>query len=33
MLHCFVKKTTKTPVRERRLAEARMQEIKHADPR
>ena len=33
MLHCFVKKTTKTPARERRLAEARMQEIKHADPR
>jgi phage-related protein len=33
MLHSFVKKTTKTPVRERRLAEARMQEIQHANPR
>ncbi|WP_200345056.1 hypothetical protein [Halochromatium glycolicum] len=28
-----VKKTNKTPVRERRLAEARMKEIQHADPR
>lgn len=33
MLHCFVKKANKTPVRERRLAEARMKEIHHADPR
>lgn len=30
MLHCFVKKTTKTPPRERAIAEARMKEVKHA---
>jgi phage-related protein len=28
MLHCFVKKSNKTPPRERQLAAARMQEIK-----
>lgn len=28
MLHCFVKKTDKTPVRDRKLAEARMKEVK-----
>ena len=33
MLHCFIKKSAKTPLRERRLAEVRMQEIKNADPR
>jgi phage-related protein len=32
MLHCFVKKSTQTPLRERRLAEARMQEIRDANP-
>jgi phage-related protein len=32
MLHCFVKKSTQTPLRERRLAEARMQEIKRCKP-
>ncbi len=29
MLHSFVKKTRKTPPKERRLAETRMKEIKH----
>ncbi len=33
MLHSFVKKTAKTPLRERRLAEARMQEITHEESR
>lgn len=33
MLHSFVKKSQKTPLKERRLAESRMQEIKHADIR
>jgi len=33
MLHSFVKKTQKTPPKERRLAQSRMQEIKHADIR
>ena len=33
ILHCFVKKTAKTPLRERRIAETRMKEIKHADTR
>jgi phage-related protein len=28
MLHCFVKKSAKTPTRERALAEARMKEVK-----
>lgn len=32
MLHSFVKKTQKTPPRERRIAETRMKEIKHANP-
>jgi phage-related protein len=31
MLHSFIKKTGKTPPRERRIAEARMKEIKHED--
>lgn len=29
MLHSFIKKTDKTPPRERQIAEARMKEIKH----
>ena len=32
MLHSFVKKSQKTPPRERRIAETRMKEIKHANP-
>lgn len=32
MLHSFVKKTDKTPPRERRIAERRMKEIKNANP-
>lgn len=31
MLHCFVKKSEKTPRREREIAEARMKEVKRAD--
>ena len=31
-LHSFVKKTDKTPPRERQIAEARMKEVKHAIP-
>ncbi|MDR2366004.1 MAG: type II toxin-antitoxin system RelE/ParE family toxin [Zoogloeaceae bacterium] len=31
MLHGFVKKTDKTPPKERRIAEKRMKEIKNAD--
>jgi len=31
MLHSFMKKTDKTPPRERAVAEARMKEVKHAD--
>ena len=31
MLHSFVKKSERTPVRERVLAENRMKEIKHAN--
>lgn len=31
MLHCFVKKSAKTPVRERELAESRMKEVKRAN--
>ncbi len=31
MLHSFVKKSTRTPVREREIAEARMKEIKRAN--
>lgn len=30
MLHCFVKKTDKTPPAERRIAEARLKEIQNA---
>ncbi|MFT0548484.1 type II toxin-antitoxin system RelE/ParE family toxin [Allopusillimonas ginsengisoli] len=33
MLHSFVKKTDKTPLAERRIAEARLKEIKHAHTR
>jgi len=33
MLHGFIKKSQKTPLHERRLAETRMKEIKHADSR
>jgi len=29
MLHCFIKKTQKTPKRELQLARKRMQEVKH----
>lgn len=29
MLHSFIKKTPKTPPRERRIAETRMKEVKH----
>lgn len=29
MLHCFIKKTQKTPPKERRIAEARMKEVKN----
>lgn len=32
MLHSFVKKTQKTPPNERRIAETRMKEVKHANP-
>lgn len=32
MLHSFVKKTQKTPLRERRIAENRLKEIKSANP-
>jgi phage-related protein len=31
MLHSFVKKTNKTPVRELEIAESRLKEIKHAN--
>jgi phage-related protein len=31
MLHSFVKKSQKTPTRERRIAETRLKEIKNAD--
>lgn len=30
MLHSFIKKSDKTPLRERGIAEARMKEVKHA---
>lgn len=33
MLHCFVKKSQKTPLKELQTAQARMKEIKHADAR
>lgn len=32
MLHSFVKKTDKTPLRERQIAELRSKEVKHAIP-
>ncbi len=32
MLHSFVKKTLKTPLREIEIARKRMKEIKHANP-
>lgn len=32
MLHSFIKKSDRTPPRERKIAEARMKEIKHAHP-
>jgi len=31
MLHSFIKKTDKTPPRERRIAETRMKEVRHAN--
>ena len=31
MLHSFIKKTDKTPAGERRIAESRLKEIKHAN--
>jgi phage-related protein len=31
MLHSFIKKTDKTPPRERKIAEVRMKEVKHAN--
>ena len=31
MLHSFIKKTDKTPPRERRIAETRLKEVKHAN--
>lgn len=31
MLHSFVKKTNKTPLREFEIAESRLKEIKHAN--
>ena len=30
ILHSFIKKSDKTPLRERKIAEARMKEVKHA---
>ncbi len=30
MLHCFIKKSDKTPLREREIAEARLKEVKDA---
>ena len=30
MLHSFIKKSDKTPLRERKIAEARLKEVKHA---
>jgi phage-related protein len=32
MLHCFIKRTGKTPLNDRRIAERRMKEIKNDDP-
>ena len=33
MLHSFIKKTQKTPLREIEIARKRMKEMKHANPR
>ena len=33
MLHSFIKKTDRTPLRERSVAETRMKEVKHANTR
>ena len=33
MLHSFVKKVQKTPAQDVRIAQTRMEEIKHADTR
>jgi phage-related protein len=30
ILHCFIKKSDKTPLREREIAEVRLKEVKHA---
>ena len=32
MLHSFIKKSDKTPPRERRMAESRMKEVRDANP-
>ncbi len=32
MLHSFIKKSDKTPPRERQVAESRMKEVKHENP-
>lgn len=32
MLHSFVKKSNKTPIRERETAESRLKEVKHENP-
>lgn len=32
MLHRFIKKSDKTPAREREIAEIRLKEVKHANP-
>ena len=32
MLHSFVKKSDRTPLREREIAQSRMKEFKHANP-
>jgi len=29
MLHCLIKKSAKTPIRDRQIAELRMKEVKH----
>ena len=31
MLHSFIKKSERTPIRERKVAETRLKEIKHAN--
>lgn len=32
MLHCFIKKTDKTPLREKRIAEQRLKEVRNENP-